>query len=296
LLVPSKQEYLPTEDDFLDVDSPDKDDPLHMVEYVEEIFENLMVSERFHQHSPRFIEEKQRDVNCKMRAILMDWMVEVCDEYSLAAETLYLSKRLVDKVLSLATVPRKVLQLVGVTTILIASKVEEINPPQIQDLVYICDNTYKREEIISMETQLLAIMKYVLILPTEKIFLRRFLKVGAFGITDSEKVDKLTVLTNYICELTITEYKMCKYLPSTIALASLCVALQALDLPHWTTTIEKYCGYSQSNEVLMHCFYDTLAVWQNINESSLTAIREKYRDPKYLQIETFSVNEKTFSF
>lgn len=80
---------------------------------------------------PDYIATKQRDVTPAMRAILVDWMVEVAQEYKLHTETLFQAVGLTDRFLSLRKVPRNQLQLVGVSCMLIASKYEEIYTPQV---------------------------------------------------------------------------------------------------------------------------------------------------------------------
>ena len=59
-----------------------------------------------------------------MRGILIDWLVEVAEEYRLEAETLYLAVNYIDRFLSHVPVNRSKLQLVGVTCMLVASKYE----------------------------------------------------------------------------------------------------------------------------------------------------------------------------
>jgi len=75
--------------------------------------------------------EAQPDVNEKMRAILIDWLVEVHLKFKLVPETLYLTVSLIDKYLEKVVVNREKLQLVGVTAMLIASKYEEIYAPEV---------------------------------------------------------------------------------------------------------------------------------------------------------------------
>jgi cyclin B len=82
-----------------------------------------------------------------MRAILIDWLVEVNLKFKLVPETLYLNIALIDMYLEKAEVVRNKLQLVGVTALLIASKYEEIYPPEIRDLVYITDKAYNKREV-----------------------------------------------------------------------------------------------------------------------------------------------------
>lgn len=99
------------------------------------------------------MEAVQQDVNAHMRGILVDWLVEVAQEYKLVSETLFLAVNYIDRFLSCEVAPRRKLQLVGITCMLIAAKYEEIYAPQIEDFCYITDNTYSREEVIAMEQQ-----------------------------------------------------------------------------------------------------------------------------------------------
>lgn len=70
---------------------------------------------------PDYIERVQTDINSNMRGILVDWLVEVAEEYKLVSDTLYLSVSYIDRFLSLNSLPRQKLQLLGVSAMLIAS-------------------------------------------------------------------------------------------------------------------------------------------------------------------------------
>jgi len=56
-----------------------------------------------------------------MRAILVDWLVEVAQEYKLQNETLYLAVSFIDRFLSLMSVVRAKLQLLGTAAMFVAS-------------------------------------------------------------------------------------------------------------------------------------------------------------------------------
>ena len=104
--------------------------------------------------------EKQEDINEKMRAILVDWLVEVHLKFKLVPESLYLTVNLIDRYLEREQVNRQKLQLVGVTAMLIACKYEEIYPPIVKDFVYITDNAYTKEEILEMERKMLSVLDF----------------------------------------------------------------------------------------------------------------------------------------
>lgn len=56
-----------------------------------------------------------------MRAILIDWLVEVAEEYKLVPQTLYLTVNFIDRFLSCMSVLRGKLQLVGAACMLVAA-------------------------------------------------------------------------------------------------------------------------------------------------------------------------------
>lgn len=128
------------------IDERDRDDPLCATAYVQEMYEYFREKEATTSVRPDFM-ERQAHINERMRAILVDWLVEVHLKFKLVPETLYLTINLIDRYLDRNEVSRPKLQLVGVTSLLIASKYEEIYPPELRDLVYICDRAYTRQDV-----------------------------------------------------------------------------------------------------------------------------------------------------
>lgn len=94
-----------------------------------------------------FMETMQKDINPSMKSTLIDWLVEVAKEYKLVPDMLYLTVAYIYQFLSLNTILQQQLQLLGVSSMLIATKYKEICAPQVDDLGYNTDNTYRREEI-----------------------------------------------------------------------------------------------------------------------------------------------------
>ena len=87
----------------------------------------------------------QSEINIKMRRILVDWLIDVHLKFKLLPETLFLSINMVDRYCERNQVKRKAYQLLGITSMLIASKYEEIYPPFIKDFIYITDKAYTKE-------------------------------------------------------------------------------------------------------------------------------------------------------
>ncbi|KAH9330317.1 hypothetical protein KI387_002425, partial [Taxus chinensis] len=162
---------------FIDVDT-DHMDPQMCTTYACDIDQHLRNAETKKRPVANYMEEVQEDINPSMRGILVDWLVEVAEEYKLVPDTLYLTVSYIDRYLSKNVVNRQRLQLLGVTCMLVASKYEEICAPQVEEFCYITDNTYFRDEVLQMESKVLQHLSFELSTPTIKCFLRRFVRVA----------------------------------------------------------------------------------------------------------------------
>ena len=100
--------------------------------------------------------EAQTDINERMRAVLVDWIVDVHWKYRQQPETLFLAVSVIDRYLEVAHTSRAELQLVGCTALLIASKHEEVYKQEVSvaDMVYVCDNMYSPGQVRAMEARI----------------------------------------------------------------------------------------------------------------------------------------------
>lgn len=88
----------------------------------------------------------------RMRSVLLEWLIEVCEVYKLHRETYYLTIDYLDRYLSTSTeISKNQLQLIGVTCLLIASKFEEIYPPKLSEFAYITDGSCSESDILRTE-------------------------------------------------------------------------------------------------------------------------------------------------
>lgn len=127
------------------MDERDNDDPSCACPYVNDMYETFREKEVT--TTPCLYLSNQPQISEGMRSILVDWLVEVHLKFRLVPETLYLTVNIADRYLSRKEVSKKNLQLVGVTSLMIAAKYEEIYPMSLDDLVYICDSAYTRNDV-----------------------------------------------------------------------------------------------------------------------------------------------------
>ncbi|XP_021758099.1 cyclin-A2-2-like isoform X1 [Chenopodium quinoa] len=256
-------------------------DPLMCSLYVSDIYENKRVTELNQRLSVDYMEKVQHDITPSMRGILVDWLVEVSvsEEYKLVPDTLYLTVNLIDRYLSGIYIEKQKLQLLGVTCMLIASKYEEMNAPQVEEFCYITANTYAREEVLNMERKVLNFLCFQLSVPTIKTFLRRY--IHAAQATYKDRLADLEYLANYLAELTLVEYSFLRFLPSLIAASAVFLARWTLDQSDhpWNPTLEHYTSYKSTElKVTVTAMQD---LQLNTINCTLNAIREKYRHEKF---------------
>jgi len=221
----------------------------------------------------------QTDINEKFRAILVDWLVEVHLKFKLSPETLYLAVSIMDRFLEKKIIPRTQLQLVGITSILLASKYEEIYAPAVRDLVFVSARAYTKEEILRMETTMLNTLKFKLTVPTPFLFLQRFLRVV-------EADERLTHTASFFVERMAQEYGMLRRSPSLVAASGLFLAMKALAPPHrpavWGPALQHFTGYTEPE--LRECMAEMHGILSGSAAAQLQAVRKKYASPKFGEV------------
>ncbi len=156
----------------IDIDSSDTGNHLSEHWIADRIQRNLLKRESNFLVDENYM-EMQSEVSDKMRAILVDWLVDVHRKFDLSNETLHLSIIIIDRFLEISAVSRSRLQLVGVTATFISSKYEEIYAPVTSDFVYITDRAYTEKDILEMEAIILNKLKFSLTVPSALRFLDR---------------------------------------------------------------------------------------------------------------------------
>ena len=99
-----------------------------------------------------------------VRRTLVDWLREVQDDWEeINIDTLFLAVNLLDRYLATkqgAGTSTSNLQLVGVTALLVACKVEEVNVPEVAQFAWVTDDTYSARQIKAMEQRMLEALNW----------------------------------------------------------------------------------------------------------------------------------------
>lgn len=268
--------------ELIPIDEIHQDLPENLGCYLPNIYANFRLSETRTRARHNYM-DTQTDVTHSMRAILVDWLNEVAQEFNLTGETLFLSVNLIDRFLSHVPVLRNRLQLVGVTCMFIASKYQEILPPTVDDFVYITDNTYQREELLTMECQVLNTLAFGIVAATGLDFLNLFSKAARAD-------PQVEALARFLLELTLQEYCMLFYPPSMVAVCCVTVALQTQGFAAWTPTLQYYSGYATHE--LRPCAEEVLRIFRHVRVNNLQAVREKFCGNQFYRVGELSAPDR----
>nr|KAF6488964.1 cyclin B1 [Molossus molossus] len=222
-----------------------------------------------------------REVTGNMRAILIDWLVQVQMKFRLLQETMYMTVSIIDRFMQNNSVPKKMLQLVGVTAMFIASKYEEMYPPEIGDFAFVTDNTYTKLQIRQMEMKILRALNFCLGRPLPLHFLRRASKIGEVDVEQH-------TLAKYLMELTMLDYDMVHFPPSQIAAGAFCLALKILDNGEWTPVLQHYLSYTEESLRLVMQHLAKNIVIMNSGLTKHMTIKNKYATSKHAKISTLA--------
>uniref|UniRef100_A0A8C3YCR9 G2/mitotic-specific cyclin-B1 n=2 Tax=Suina TaxID=35497 RepID=A0A8C3YCR9_9CETA len=262
-----------------DVDAEDGGDPNLCSEYVKDIYDYLRQLEEEQAVRPKYL--LGREVTGNMRAILIDWLVQVQMKFRLLQETMYMTVSIIDRFMQDNCVPKKMLQLVGVTAMFIASKYEEMYPPEIGDFAFVTDNTYTKYQIRQMEMKILRALNFCLGRPLPLHFLRRASKIGEVDV-------ELHTLAKYLMELTMVDYDMVHFPPSQIAAGAFCLALKILDNGEWTPTLQHYLSYTEESLLIVMQHLAKNVVMVNRRLTKHMTIKNKYATSKHAKISTLA--------
>ncbi|CAF1264206.1 unnamed protein product [Adineta steineri] len=244
---------------------------INVDEYASEILIHL--KEREHASRPKLnYMRKQTELTWDMRAILIDWLSEVADEYKLYSETLHLAVNFLDRFLSRMSVTKSKFQLIGTTALYLAAKCEEVYPPNAGEFAYVTDNAYTKKQVLKIEDLLLQTLHFEVSTVTTHTFLLHYLKLA--------EVDEVTEdLARYIAELTLLDPECLQYLSSLQAAAILCLALHMCRKPPWSNKLKRTTGYTiQSFYSIMEKIFWLVA---KAHVHDKWAITRKYRHVKH---------------
>ena len=177
---------------------------------------------------------------------------------------------------------RSNLQLLGITSLFIACKYEEVYYPKIYSLIKIINNSYKKEDLLKMEKEVLNTIQFDLCIPTAIQFYKIISKFFNFN-------EKKYYLGKFFLENSLIDYDMISFSPSILALSCIYIVMKFFGLKNY-----KYL-------YRIHCFVDCEIIQKIINQlarkfcflvknvlkSELKSTKEKYSTNRFYCVVNF---------
>jgi cyclin B len=217
-------------------------------------------------------------VNHKMRAIVVDWMIELHQRFrpSLQPAALYLAINIFDRFLASGHMKECYrLQVVGAACLLVAAKIEEIYPPKVRELKKMVDGA-TAPEICTAERAILKALKFQVSVPTVFHFMKRYLKAAEADL-------QLKALTMFIVEVALHDVEMVEEKPSLLVSSAIHLGLKMLKRTPWSPTLQAETKYGPDD--FQACESHLVPLLKVVpSEDTLYAVSTKFSSSKYLEV------------
>ena len=250
-------------------------------DYLNLIYKNLLLEENTSMKIIDFL-KNQNEINSNIRSILIDWIIDVHLKFKLKEETLYMIIFIIDKYLSIEIISKNKFQLLGIASILIACKHEEIDIPKINELIYITDNSYSKKDVIYMENEILKKLNFSLLYPSPLIF---FELISLYLNFDKTKI----LMGKYLMESFLIDEKFVKYKSSIISCACAYVVMKFFKMENYQESYnKKWFLIDDENKInenyIKECARDICIFVDNINKTIFQSTFRKFSKEKFHKV------------
>ena len=255
-------------------------------DYLNDTYTNLLKEERTLIVKPIYgYMASQTDINIKMRAILVDWIIEMHDKFNFKPQTLFQTIWLIDTYLSLKYIKRSDFQLLGLGCMYISCKYHEIFYPVLKDFIEITDGAYKKEDLLRIEKDILKTINYNIQPPSQEDFYNLISKAFDFG-------EKQIFLGKFFMENSLIDYNMIKYPPSVIAVSCCYIVMKFFKIENYKKLYSTRIIYDKCpQKIIKDAARELCFLVKNLNNSEFKAIKKKYSNEKYCNVAEYCNEE-----
>lgn len=260
---------------------------LYNLEYIDEIYQNLLQEEK---NANLKIEKnymkQQNDINDKMRAILVDWLIEVHRRFRLKRKTLFQTIYIIDLYLSQKIIQKSRLQLLGIASLLISCKQNEIFYPPILEFLYITNNAYNKEELLGMEMLVLQTLNFEILSATSEEFYNIISKAFNFN-------KKQHLLGEYFLDSSLLDYNILKYKASVVGAACAYFVMKFFGIKGYKDLYSPRIIMEEfPQKKIKECTKNLCFLVKNLSNSYLRATQEKYSSEEFGNVAALCEEQK----
>jgi hypothetical protein len=223
---------------------------------------------------------EQRSITMKDRNLLIDSMCRYHSKLELMTNTFYRFIGILDRFLSVEDVPKPKLKLIGCAALLLASKVEDIEPCQASDLETLAEREFTMAELLSAEAQIITAIDYQTTFATPLFYLTHFLRIN-----ENSPEDQLRA--RYILEICQTHEKFHGVGPALTASVAIMVVRELKNLAKWTCELAGYTGFTA--ETLEPYAATAYAVSAEANREESRFIKRKYSSERFMRVARITI-------
>ncbi|CAL1375680.1 unnamed protein product [Linum trigynum] len=234
------------------------------------------------------MEKRRSELTPETRGILVDSLVKLAEKKQLRPETLFRAVAYIDRYLSLdhriRTTTRRRLRLLAASSMLIASKYEEVDQLNVADLVNIA-GTKSRQEVLNMEMEILKKLKFEMGAPTIHTFLGELCEVVAQEEM-MEMKSQLHFMASYVAELSLWDCRLGSEFSSSLVAASVMFLSRFIikpDVHPWNDSLQRHSGYKppQLKECVLIMHDDLNSGRKRKRDDDSDYVRTKYSTEKF---------------
>ena len=222
---------------FTPISLAEKGDVLEVAEYENEIYRTLRQREKRENH----LSFHQTEITFHDRNLLIDSICRVHYKLCLTTNTFYRFLGILDRYFTVAQVPRQKLKVIAAACLFIASKIEDYQPAQSNDLITLLDHAFTQRELYSAEISVINAIRFETTFATPLFYLTHFMRING-------QTKESLLLARYILEICQSNEKFYGMAPSKMASIAVMVTniLNGKSI-HWPEQLAKFTQYTQED-------------------------------------------------
>ena len=178
------------------------------------------------------------------------------------------------------TIDKRQLQLVGITSMFLASKYEEIFPPCITDFIFVTADAYTSRQVRDMELNILLSLDYRINKPFSLQFLRRYSR-----ITNSTVIEHS--MAKFILEKAMMDDNLVSIRPSLRAASALVLAQQILNSKRCRESLKflvKYTNFTDNELIEVKSKLKVNLTAPPLKITKVDSVVQKYSSKVFMEV------------
>ena len=222
--------------------------------------------------------QNKKYFNEKIRCFIFHWLLVNNQKWKLKEESVYLAMNIMDRYVSKVKITNNEYQLIAITSYFIATKYEDIYPPNLNTLLRLCKNGYSNDEVLETEYKILKELKFDILYNSSYKFLK-------FLFTVSNYQDlKIFYLAQFLLELGIESIEFLSHSPCSRAVSALLVAKKLMSIKGNYNSIKFFYDYDEVeiNNIQKKFVGILKKIYESKDKKEKGIIFEKFNKKQYM--------------